>query len=214
MMCRLMLDRLDLVERLVDLPGRRVALLCPRDPESLLDEAAFAHEEFLPYWAELWPSAHALAHAVCDRTLAGVPVAELGCGLGLPSIAAALGDARVLATDWAPDAIELLRVNAARNGAALRAERCTWSEGGPLVAGAPWPLVLAADVLYEARNVEPLLALLPRLVDGEGEVLLADPGRAPAQRFLAEAGTSWTVTPLAREGGVTVHRMRRRGAPG
>ena len=37
----------------------------PRDSESLLDEHAFESDEFLPYWAELWPSGLALArHAV------------------------------------------------------------------------------------------------------------------------------------------------------
>jgi predicted nicotinamide N-methyase len=90
-----------------------------------------------------------LAQVVCDRSLAGVRVLELGCGLGVPSIAAALEGTDVLATDWAPDAIELVAVNAARNGASLEARRLDWSAPVPLVDSAPWPLVIAADVLYE-----------------------------------------------------------------
>jgi hypothetical protein len=31
-------------------------LLRPESPESLIDEEAFADDEFLPYWAELWPA--------------------------------------------------------------------------------------------------------------------------------------------------------------
>ena len=42
-------------------------------------------------------------------------VLELGCGLGLPSLAAALAGGRVLATDWAPEALAAVRVNAERN---------------------------------------------------------------------------------------------------
>ena len=47
----------DLVEHVVALEGRDLRLLAPRDSDALLDEEAFEHEEFLPYWAELWPSA-------------------------------------------------------------------------------------------------------------------------------------------------------------
>ena len=62
----------------------------PPDAEALISEESFEHEEFLPYWAELWSSAVALAHDVSLRSLRGKPTLELGCGLGLPSIAAAL----------------------------------------------------------------------------------------------------------------------------
>ncbi len=107
---------------------------------------------------------------------------ELGCGLGLPSLAAALRGADVLATDWADDAIELLRQNAERNGVRLRIERVRWSEPEPLLRAAPWDVVLGADLLYEERNAEQLAAVLPQL---GGDVLLAEPGRPYAKDFLA-----------------------------
>ena len=109
----------DLVEESVALRGAALQVLRPRDAEALLDEHAFEHEEYLPYWAELWPSGVALARRVAVRSLRGARVLELGCGLGLPSLAAALAGGRVLATDWSPQAIELLEENAERNGAAL-----------------------------------------------------------------------------------------------
>ena len=116
--------------------------------------------------------------------LRGSPVLELGAGLGLPSLAAALGGAHVLATDWAEDAVELLRLNAGRNRVQLRAERVRWDEPEPLLAEAPWSLVLGADLLYERRNADQLLELLPRL---GADVLLADPGRPFAKGFLERA---------------------------
>src|SRR5207249_11921836 len=100
---------LDLVEETVALPARTLSILRPRSAEALLDEEAFEHEEFLPYWAELWASGEALARAVAGRDVTGRRVLELGCGLALPSFAAVLGGAQVLATDWSPDAIELAR---------------------------------------------------------------------------------------------------------
>ena len=134
----------DLVEEVVPLHGRDLRVLRPRDAESLLDEEAFEHEEFLPYWAELWPSARARGAASSGRALRGARTLELGCGLGLPSIAAALAGGRVLATDWSPEAVELTRTNAERNGASLETLVCSWTEPAPLLERAPWDLVLAA----------------------------------------------------------------------
>jgi predicted nicotinamide N-methyase len=159
-----------------------VTLLRPPSADELIDEDAFDEDEFLPYWAELWVSGVALARVVGGLELAGVRVLELGAGLGLPSLAAALRGADVFATDWAEDAVDLLRSNAARNDIALRVERVRWDEPQPLLREAPWDLVLGADLLYEQRNADQLLDLLPRLGT---EFLLADPGRPFARSFLA-----------------------------
>jgi predicted nicotinamide N-methyase len=174
-----------------------VTLLRPPSADELIDEDAFDEDEFLPYWAELWTSGVALAQFVSGLELAGARVLELGAGLGLPSLAAALRGGDVLATDWAEDAVELLRANAARNGIELHVERVRWDEPALLVGGAPWDLVLGADVLYEQRNADQLLELLPRLGP---DILLADPGRPFAKPFLAH----WDVETVA-DG---VHRLR------
>jgi predicted nicotinamide N-methyase len=199
----------DVVEEVVALNGLDLRVLRPRDAEALLDEGAFEREEYLPYWAELWPSSLALARTVSARALRGARTLELGCGLGLPSIAAALAGGRVLATDWSPDAIAMARANAERNGAELETLVCSWTEPEPLLERAPWDLVLASDVLYEARNGEALLPLLPRL---GREVWLADPGRPPAARFLEAAARDWTITsrPIAGLANGAVHRLTRR----
>jgi predicted nicotinamide N-methyase len=197
----------------IALPGGEVELMRPPDAEALISEESFEHEEFLPYWAELWASAIALAHDVSMRALRGKHTLELGCGLGLPSIAAARAGGRVLATDWSPDAVSATAANAERNGVEVETLRCSWAEPAPIVERGPWPLVLASDVLYEARNVEQLLDLLPRLVDHTGLVLISDPGRVPAERFLAAApDQGWTVRSVAspRAERVLIHRLKRR----
>jgi predicted nicotinamide N-methyase len=199
----------DLVEEVVPIGGRDLRLLRPRDAEALLDEQAFEREEFLPYWAELWPSSLALARAISGRALRGARTLELGCGLGLPSITAALAGGRVLATDWSAEAVAMTAENAERNDAALETLVCSWTAPEPLLARAPWDLVLASDVLYEARNGDVLLELLPRLGP---EVWLADPGRVPAGRFLEAAADDWTIESRAVSelANGAVHRLRRR----
>src|SRR5688572_877598 len=196
----------DSVEEVVPVGGRALRLLRPRDAEALLDEAAFEREEFLPYWAELWPSSLALARAIAGRALRGRRTLELGCGLGLPSIAAALAGGRVLATDWSPEAVAATARNAERNGAQIETLVCSWTAPEPLLQGAPWDLVLASDVLYEARNGDVLLELLPRLGP---EVWLADPGRTTAAPFLEAAASDWEIRsqPAAELPQGAVHRL-------
>ncbi len=201
---------MELVEDHVAVGDAELVITRPRSSEGLLDERAFEQEEYLPYWAELWPSALALARAVGGRALRGARTLELGCGLGLPSIAAALAGGRVLATDWSPDAVEFTRRNAERNGATVEARVCSWAEPDALVARAPWDLVIGSDLLYEGRNADLLLPLLPRLVDERGEILLADPGRPAGTRFFSRAGERFEASARADAGrpNVTLHRLR------
>jgi predicted nicotinamide N-methyase len=202
----------DVVEERLALDGLELAVLRPRDSEELLDDSAFDHEEFLPYWAELWPSGVALARALSGRSLRGARTLELGCGLGVPSVAAAAAGARVLATDWSEDALEFAAGNARRNDLEIETAPCDWAHPDEIVERGPWDLVLAADVLYERRNLPLLLDLLPRLVDEKGEVLLADPGRPPAADFLEAIDRDWTrrSTTDRTFTRVTVHRLRKR----
>jgi predicted nicotinamide N-methyase len=206
------MDPEDLVEEAVGVHGRELRVLRPRDAEALLDEDAFEHEEFLPYWAELWPSGVALARAVGVRALRGRRVVELGCGLGLPAIAAALAGGRVLATDWSADAIARAADNARRNDAEVDTLVASWSDPAGLVRRGPFDLVLASDVLYEARDLAPLLTLLPRLLAPGGEAWIADPGRASAEHFLDAARERFDVRtqPAAEIPSGGIHRLRPR----
>ena len=175
-----------------------LSLLRPDDPEALIDERSFAErDEFLPYWAELWPAGLALARAL-PVDLRGRRVVELGCGLGVPSLVAGARGAAVTAVDWAAEAVALLRENAARNGLELTAVGDDWR-----TYDGDFELALAADVLYEARNVDAILGALERLAP---EALVAEPGRPHAAEFFARARERWTVEDLPDR----VYRLTRR----
>jgi predicted nicotinamide N-methyase len=138
-------------------------------------------------------------------------VVELGCGLALPSIVAARAGAEVVATDGATDALAFAAHALALNGLTGDVAHVDWAEHGEaLAAGAPWDVVLAADVLYTRANVEAALGLLPRLPAPHGEIRLADPGRAGTRDFLAAMRGSFTVRTEAL-GEVALHVLRRRG---
>jgi len=186
----------DLVEETLTFGRETISLLRPADSEALIDFEEFANDEFLPYCAELWPSALGLAQALPAR-MDGVRVIEVGAGLGVPSLVAAARGARVTAFDWAADAAALLERNAARNGVEVDVVTADWRA----FSGA-CDLVLAADLLYEERNIGPLAALFERL---GAEVLLAEPGRPHAPGLFRKLGEAWTCTAVAPR----VVRLRR-----
>ena len=203
------------VTEAIDIGGARLVLERPAEPESLIDEDAFTDDEFLPYWAERWPSGIALAEHVARNWLCGdspqarARVLELGCGLGLPSLVAARLGADVVATDWSFDAIALLGRNASRNGLRVTAVRADWRDADAIVSFGPFDLVVAADVLYEGRNAAPILTLLATL---GAPATIADPGRRHAAAFIdAVRADDWEIDTVtdARipQGGI--HRLSR-----
>lgn len=209
----------DVIEEVVAVGGRRLRIVRPRSAEDLIDEEEFAVDERLPYWAELWPSGRVLADRLEAADLDGLRVVELGAGIGIPSIAAALGGADVLATDWYEPSLLFADENARRLDVPLATMLVDWRDPPPaLLDGGRFDLVVAADVLYEARNAEPLAALLPRLVAAGGEAWIADPRRPDARPFLdamIEAGWSVATSDVPFEGRldetgpiVHLHRLR------
>jgi predicted nicotinamide N-methyase len=196
----------DLVSQPVALPGSDLRLLQPREAAELPDAGAVEWAPIAPYWAVLWRSGVALARELRDLEPRGLRVVELGCGLAVPSIAAARAGADVLATDACGEALALAERNARANGARLETAAVDWAKPEALVARGPFDVVLAADVLYERASVAPLLSLLPWL---GGEVWLADPGRPAAGAFLEQAARRWEIETRVR-GVVSLHRLRAR----
>ena len=192
-----------LVSQSVDLPGGELRILQPEEAAELPDAGAVEWAPVAPYWAVLWRSGVALARELegGGAPLRGRRVVELGCGLAVPSIAAARAGASVLATDMCPEALALLKRNARENGVRIETSLFDWRAPSKL---APFDLVLAADVLYERASVASLLSLLPRLAP---EAWLADPGRPAAGAFLEQASRRWAVETRVR-GIVRIHRMR------
>jgi predicted nicotinamide N-methyase len=202
----------------VEVSGRAYRLIHPSVADDLIDEGEFDRDERLPYWAEIWPSAIALARRLSREDLAGRRVVELGVGVGLPTLVALERGANVLATDYYAAALDFTRHNARQNG--LREPETAlldWHDGPGVGA---FGLVIAADVMYEERSTRSLTRLLPGLLETGGEALFADPGRRYEPLFrelMQENGfrfeteeTTVEVGGLDRDVTVLVHRIRRR----
>ena len=185
--------RLDLAVGVLDLHGGRVRFVHPREPTALLDdEDVAADQAYPPYWAEVWESGVELAHTVSTRDWPGAAVLELGCGLGLPSLAAALRGARVLATDRVADALAFAGANAAENGVTVETTVCAWDEpGAGARPGAVGPRARRRRALRPARHRRADAAAPPPR-RGRGGVG-GRPGRPLTPQFLAAARERWAV---------------------
>jgi predicted nicotinamide N-methyase len=146
-----------------------------------------------PYWATLWPSALGLARFLVRKRLRDAgPALELGAGAGLPGLALTAMGSEVVQTDLFPEALQLARWNAQRNG----------REGARYVAAdwQRWPLrarfslLIGSDILYERPLHEALRATLCRALRPEGVAFIADPGRPPGLAFAAaREAEGWSV---------------------
>lgn len=194
----------ELVSRSIELPSGELRLLQPQESAELPDAGPVEWAPVAPYWSVLWRSGVALACELDGEALRGLRVVELGCGLAIPSIAAARAGAAVLATDACAEALTLVARNAQANDVRIETATVDWAEPEELVRRAPFDLVLAADVLYESASVAPLLSLLPRLAP---EAWLADPGRPAAGAFVEQAARHWPVETRVRDV-VRVHRLQ------
>jgi predicted nicotinamide N-methyase len=193
----------ELVEHEIELANSQLRLLQPAEAAEIPDDHQVEWAPIAPYWSVLWRSGMALARELSSEELDGRRVVELGCGLGAPSIAAALGGAEALATDREGEALELVTRNARENGVEVETAMVEWARPDELLERAPFDLVAGADVLYERQSVALLLELLPRLAP---VAWIAEPGRPPAEAFLEEAGRRWDLDTHVR-GVVRVHRI-------
>lgn len=174
--------------------GKTYRLTHPESAEALFDARDFARDERIPYWADLWPSSRALAGYLANLDPSGKRTIELGCGIGLPGIVALDLGSDVTATDHYATALDFAAHNALANtGRGIGTRLLDWHH--PELDGIGiFDLILAADVLYERRNVGPLAGLVLELLSDGGEVLLADPRRDGGGIFVREMESRGFVT--------------------
>lgn len=150
------------------------------------DHEAFIDER-IPYWADLWPSALGLAKylAQADLIRPGMPVLELGCGLGLPGVVAGMLGAEVALTDYLEDALAFARHNWMQNlpDRQPRTVQMDWRLPDPALAA---ELVLASDIAYEQRFFADLPQAFQTLTWPGGMILVSEPNRESSQPFFAE----------------------------
>jgi ETFB lysine methyltransferase len=159
------------------------SILRPANSDDLIREEDFVKDERLPYWADVWPSSIILAGKLMELKGRGRSALELGCGVGLSTLAATSAGFDVLSTDYYEDALDVTRANVFRNLGKLARTRLVDWRHLPRDLGT-FDLVFASDVLYEKEYAELLPELLRDLLAPAGIALIADPGRVAAPVFV------------------------------
>jgi predicted nicotinamide N-methyase len=161
----------------------------PADSYALLDDPIVldAHErdEYMPYWADLWPAARMLAKAVAKEDWSKYPktrdkleALELGCGLGVPGLIALACGLRVTFSDYDLTAVRFAANNARRNK--LYDFKSVPLDWRCPPADLKVPVILGADLTYETRNIDPLVKFIRKVLLPGGICLLTDQNRTPA----------------------------------
>jgi len=163
--------------------------------DDLVDEISdelFNEDERLPYWAELWPSAFALSEFILENQVLfnNKNILELGCGMGLTTMALSLTKpGKLLTTDYEQPALESTRRNYTLNkiDEIPDFEILDWRK--PKLNG-KYQLIVASDVAYEERFFQPLIELFENYLEPTGEIILAEPNRSIARSFFGKLALS------------------------
>ncbi len=165
----------------LDLAGKKWVIAKAGSLEELWDKMTGdspRDEDFIPYWAEVWPASKVLAaHIVrCRKFLSGRTCLDLGCGLGVTSLVAGSLGARVVAMDIQFPALVFAGKNAVLNKVAFLSRVCMdWRK--PAFKPQTFDIIWAADILYETRFCKPLAALMKQCLKPGGKIWIADPER-------------------------------------
>ena len=159
-----------------------------------------------PLFGLPWPSGAQLAARLMARPARpGERILEIGCGLGLASLAAHRRGDDITASDCHPLAGEFLAFNLALNGLeAMKYRHGDWADRSPDDATARadiadarvqgrFDLVIGSDVLYDRDAADALAGFIALHAEATAEVWIVDPdrGNRPAfNRRMALAGFS------------------------
>lgn len=161
------------------------------------------------FWSRVWPAGLALGlHLLEESDLCtGRSVLELGAGLGIGAVCAAVaGASLVVATDIAPKGLAFAKQSVVDNGldpgtSSFKTATWDWNEPPPPGLAGPYDVVLAGDVIYTDEHAPRLGQLLLKLVKPRGVVLFSDSLERPYKlshqsdlcRRLSEAGFVQTL---------------------
>jgi predicted nicotinamide N-methyase len=164
-----------------------------------ITDSEFNEDERLPYWAELWPSSLALTEFILtnDDIFRGKTLLELGCGIGLTTLALyKCNPVYFMATDYEHAALDSVVKNFELNNIYEKPQLQILDWRGPYPDN-KFDIICASDIAYERRFFQPLIDLFEKLLLPGGEIILAEPNRKVAQNFfgkLALAGYNYSQT--------------------
>lgn len=162
--------------------------LRPRDQDTILNQLTDEEcqkDTYFPYWAEHWPSAEIFSVFCADQFPHHYKnIGELGCGLGVLSAIIANKGYNVTATDISFRSCLYASTNISKYADSNKVTCCDWRHS-PFKRR--FDCIIASDVLYEKRFIDPIIKFLKSNLTPDGHAYIADPCRSYWQLFKSEA---------------------------
>ncbi len=158
----------------------------PADHSKSIDDTIekYAIGDKIPFWIEVWPSAIVLTEFILGSDeFSGKKVLELGCGLGLTSVALGFKDAFVTATDYEMTALQYARRNYIRNVGDEENAKFIYLDWRRPLLYEKFDFVIGADIIYEKNLFADIIKVLEMATDENSICYLADPNRRVAFEF-------------------------------
>jgi len=171
-----------LIQEQVILNDKTFAMWRPAEPDRLLEHPAtleaFGHDEYMPYWCDLWPVSRMLAKAILSVPWkAGTMALEVGCGLGMTGVAALSQGIHVVFSDYDATALRFAAANALEHGFRdFELLPLNWCQP----PSRQFSVIFGADLLYEMRSVAPVVGLIDNMLAPHGVAWITDQDRTPS----------------------------------
>ena len=168
----------------LELPNRSLTITYVDDVDTLLERITpeqFDEDERLPYWADIWPSAYALALYSQHLELEKKNVLELGSGVGMAGVAFASEGAHVVFSDYEDEALKFCTLNAMQNNIdTFSTKNIDWRN--PTYNSA-FDCIIGADIVYEEQQFIPVIHMLKRYLSVSVNAYIAEPNITLAYGF-------------------------------
>ena len=176
----------------VYLEGEELNFYVVENIEDLITD--LSDEDKVPCWADIWPASYGVAAFIWENMnfRENETLMELGAGIGLPGIVAALKGARVTLSDFNSQALVLAAENARMNNVEVSIKQEDWRN---FKTRNKYDYLLASDVLYDPKLNPFLGEIFVNNISPGGKVIISHPERKATYEFLE----SWEKRKLFTE---------------
>ena len=150
--------------------SRKFSILLPKYLHQFINPIDLFHD--FPLWAKIWKASWVLSGYLADMPVdANKRILEIGGGIGLVSIVAAVFGHQITMTEYNPDALNFARANAWRNNCPdLPIFKLDWHHSG---LSDQFDMIVASEVTYKEEDFSPLTQLFKSNLKPGGEIILA-----------------------------------------
>ena len=168
-------------DEIIILNGHSLTVRVVRDIEAIITDPD--DEDKVPLWADIWPAARGMAQYIWEyMDFNDTQVLELGAGVGLAGVVAALRGAKLTVTDYNEQALDLTQENLVLNG--IEDAISFLGDWRSFALEKQFDWIIGSDVLYDPKLNIHIRDIIKNNLLPEGKLLFSHPGRKPTYEFI------------------------------